>query len=80
MVRRERPATPVYINGTTNGAITDRIPHSPEKDLQGGANWVVQKFGGTSVGKFAVKIAEDIVLYVSALLQRQCLQHARSEG
>ena len=25
--------------------------------------WVVQKFGGTSVGKFAVKIAEDIVRY-----------------
>ena len=23
--------------------------------------WVVQKFGGTSVGKFADKIAEDIV-------------------
>ena len=26
-----------------------------------GAGWVVQKFGGTSVGKFAVNIAEDIV-------------------
>lgn len=26
--------------------------------------WVVQKFGGTSVGKFANKIAEDIVRYV----------------
>ena len=26
---------------------------------QGG--WIVQKFGGTSVGKFAVNIAEDIV-------------------
>ncbi|KAF7971348.1 hypothetical protein HWV62_21366 [Athelia sp. TMB] len=25
------------------------------------ARWLVQKFGGTSVGKFAVKIAEDIV-------------------
>lgn len=23
--------------------------------------WVVQKFGGTSVGKFAVNIAEEIV-------------------
>jgi aspartate kinase len=23
--------------------------------------WIVQKFGGTSVGKFAVNIAEDIV-------------------
>jgi aspartate kinase len=25
--------------------------------------WVVQKFGGTSVGKFPDKIAEDIVRY-----------------
>jgi aspartate kinase len=31
------------------------------------AGWVVQKFGGTSVGKFAVNIAEDIVRYVSGL-------------
>jgi len=56
---RERPST----NGTNtpNGEI-DRRPHTQDKDLPGGANWVVQKFGGTSVGKFAVKIAEDIVL------------------
>ncbi|RMY30987.1 hypothetical protein D0866_07608, partial [Hortaea werneckii] len=33
-----------------------------EKEIAGGANWVVQKFGGTSVGKFPTKIAEDIVL------------------
>lgn len=25
--------------------------------------WIVQKFGGTSVGKFPDKIAEDIVRY-----------------
>jgi len=56
---RERPST----NGTNtpNGEI-DRRPHTQDKDLPGGANWVVQKFGGTSVGKFAVKIAEDIVV------------------
>ena len=46
-------------NGHTYGEPTS-IPHSMEKDLPGGANWVVQKFGGTSVGKFALKIA-DIV-------------------
>jgi aspartate kinase len=23
--------------------------------------WIVQKFGGTSIGKFAEKIAEDVV-------------------
>jgi aspartate kinase len=30
------------------------------------AGWIVQKFGGTSVGKFAVNIAEDIVRWVVA--------------
>lgn len=27
------------------------------------SNWVVQKFGGTSVGKFALKIIEQVVQY-----------------
>lgn len=36
--------------------------HQKEQDLPTGGNWVVQKFGGTSVGKFAVGIAQDIVL------------------
>jgi hypothetical protein len=27
--------------------------------------WIVQKFGGTSVGKFPVKIAKDIVRYIA---------------
>ena len=57
-----------FVNGTstpTSNGIEDRIAHTPDKDLPGGANWVVQKFGGTSVGKFAVKIAEDIVVYVA---------------
>ncbi|KAE9993211.1 hypothetical protein EG327_006012 [Venturia inaequalis] len=35
----------------------ESIPHTPEKNLPGGGNWVVQKFGGTSVGKFALPIA-----------------------
>ena len=51
-------------NGAATSSISDRIPHTQERNLPGGANWVVQKFGGTSVGKFAVKIAEDIILYV----------------
>lgn len=32
------------------------------------SNWVVQKFGGTSVGKFAFNIIEQVVLYVSLVL------------
>jgi len=43
-------------NGHTYSA-ADSIPHTKEKNLPGGANWVVQKFGGTSVGKFAGNIA-----------------------
>lgn len=28
------------------------------------ATWIVQKYGGTSVGKFAIRISEEIVPYV----------------
>lgn len=54
-----------FLNGAefSNGHTyteSDSIPHTMEKNLPGGGNWVVQKFGGTSVGKFAVNIA-DIV-------------------
>ncbi|TLD30260.1 aspartate kinase [Venturia nashicola] len=44
----------------------ESIPHTPEKNLPGGGNWVVQKFGGTSVGKFALPIA---AIVKSGLLQ-----------
>jgi aspartate kinase len=49
----------------TNG-FEQSIPHQQEKNLPGGGNWVVQKFGGTSVGKFAIDIANDIVMYVDS--------------
>ncbi|KAK5129796.1 hypothetical protein LTR08_002816 [Meristemomyces frigidus] len=63
LTHRAPPApTPKPTTGPATTSISDRIPHTQERDLPGGANWVVQKFGGTSVGKFAVKIAEDIVL------------------
>jgi len=39
---------------------SERIAHTEEKHLPGG--WVVLKFGGTSVGKFAENIA-GIVQY-----------------
>jgi aspartate kinase len=35
--------------------LSERIAHTEEKHLPGG--WVVLKFGGTSVGKFAENIA-----------------------
>jgi aspartate kinase len=44
----------------SNGVVSNGL-------LQGNTNhdlgWIVQKFGGTSVGKFADKIAEDVVRY-----------------
>ncbi|KAG4416453.1 hypothetical protein IFR04_010431 [Cadophora malorum] len=43
------------VNGIASRAEAPRW----RNDSEGG--WVVQKFGGTSVGKFAVNIAEDIV-------------------
>jgi hypothetical protein len=39
----------------------ESIPHTKEKNLPGGGNWVVQKYGGTSVGKFAEGIAGIVV-------------------
>lgn len=46
----------------TNGQSEADIPQ--QQALKRNASpgpWIVQKFGGTSVGKFAVNIAEDIV-------------------
>ena len=48
------PAHPA--NGLTNGDIPVK---ERKNDSQGG--WIVQKFGGTSVGKLPINIAEDIV-------------------
>ena len=59
---RETGDHSAFLNGLINGSIEGRIRHSQEKDLPSGPNWVVQKFGGTSVGKFGPRIAEDIVL------------------
>jgi hypothetical protein len=51
------------LTGSTTPSVTfeDSIPHKMEKDLPDGGNWVVQKFGGTSVGKFPVNICEIVV-------------------
>lgn len=59
LIRRER--SPVDASNFINGMLGDTRPHVPERNLPGGGNWVVQKFGGTSVGKFPVKIAEEVV-------------------
>lgn len=40
------------------------IATAPERNGRRGT-WIVQKFGGTSVGKFPDKVAEDIVKYAT---------------
>ncbi|OJD19183.1 hypothetical protein ACJ73_08660 [Blastomyces percursus] len=50
------------VNGTDNVPLTNGITAHPTE-------WVVQKFGGTSVGKFAVDIV-DRVIYPSTLTHR----------
>lgn len=39
---------------------------SYQNSIEPSAKWLVQKYGGTSVGKFAAKIAEDILPYVKS--------------
>lgn len=46
---------------------SDSTPPTPpnlhQNTIDPAARWLVQKYGGTSVGKFAAKIAEDILPY-----------------
>ncbi|CZR59137.1 probable aspartate kinase [Phialocephala subalpina] len=50
----------VVMRGGREGAVENgQVREKRRNDSEGG--WIVQKFGGTSVGKFAGNIAEDIV-------------------
>ena len=44
---------------SSSGLLTP--PNLHQNTIDPSAQWLVQKYGGTSVGKFAVRIAEDIV-------------------
>ena len=55
----------VLINGYHGGQIPPEVLTLQNDNSK---NWIVQKFGGTSVGKFADKIAEDIVRYARCLM------------
>lgn len=46
------------VNGDVNGDVKVK---ERKNESQGG--WIIQKFGGTSVGKLPINIAEDIVRY-----------------
>lgn len=59
---------PVVMNGIRNApAVVQQAQGEVGSNARRGntsrGGWIVQKFGGTSVGKFAVNIAEDIVRY-----------------
>jgi aspartate kinase len=71
VIRREQPQLDAtrFINGIIGqrpaaaaAKIVTPKPFIPPQDFPKTSNWIVQKFGGTSVGKFPLKIAEDIVL------------------
>ncbi|KAI0747024.1 aspartate kinase [Daedaleopsis nitida] len=46
---------------SSSGAGPRTPPNMHQNTIDPAAKWLVQKYGGTSVGKFAVKIAEDII-------------------
>ncbi|KAG5645489.1 hypothetical protein DXG03_005897 [Asterophora parasitica] len=56
------PSSSPSSQGSSNSFSPPRTPlNLHQNSIDPSAKWLVQKFGGTSVGKFAVKIAEDIV-------------------
>ncbi|KAJ3498166.1 hypothetical protein NLJ89_g10253 [Agrocybe chaxingu] len=62
------PTTPTSSRSSSLSSSPPGTPPSLHHNtIDPDAKWLVQKFGGTSVGKFAVKIAEDIVAnYIDA--------------
>src|SRR5258706_7807875 len=63
-------STPSTPSAASNGPASppgEYTPSTPPNLHQNSTDpdtpWLVQKFGGTSVGKFAAKIAEDVVSY-----------------
>ncbi|KAI0701996.1 aspartate kinase [Cytidiella melzeri] len=58
------PSSPLSLS-SGDSSLSSPPPGTPpilhQNSIDPEAKWLVQKFGGTSVGKFAVKIAEDIV-------------------
>lgn len=61
----DRSAEPSASSSRSSSVSSPSLPHTPpnlhQNTIDPAAKWLVQKFGGTSVGKFAVKIADDII-------------------
>lgn len=70
MAEPSPPSTPTSLSSGSSRSPSISSPSTPpnlhQNSIDPATRWLVQKFGGTSVGKFAVKIAEDIVSYVSS--------------
>ncbi|GLB39135.1 putative aspartate kinase [Lyophyllum shimeji] len=55
------PGSPDSLSSSQSCSPPRTPPNLHQNTVDPAARWLVQKFGGTSVGKFAVKIARDIV-------------------
>jgi aspartate kinase len=55
------PLSPDSVGSTLSSSGVQTPPNLYQNSADPSATWLVQKYGGTSVGKFAVKIAEDII-------------------
>lgn len=61
------------VSGSPDPPLPQTPPNLHENSIDPNARWLVQKFGGTSVGKFAVKIARDVVSSVFQFIPRLTL-------
>jgi aspartate kinase len=67
-------STPSSDNLSSPGPATP--PNLHQNTIDPSAQWLVQKFGGTSVGKFPVQIAEDIVACAPLSFDQSTSTHA----
>ena len=68
---------PSSYSSDSDSETSDSLPEIPpnlhQNSVDPSVKWLVQKFGGTSVGKFPVKIATDIVSYVAYFLDQELI-------
>ncbi|KAL4890399.1 Aspartate/glutamate/uridylate kinase [Aspergillus ambiguus] len=60
--RGSRYISPAKISDTMDGRSLSKSDSVPLVNGSSASNWVVQKFGGTSVGKFAFNIVDQVVI------------------
>ena len=60
-------------HGSDGLEVSKLLRNDPEK------KWVVQKFGGTSVGKFADRVVEGVVKYICQFLKKRAVTNLGSQ-